>query len=102
MPIAQFQPYLLFDGRCDEALTFYQRALGAEVTMLMRYKESPDPTMCPPGAGDKVMHSTFRVGDAVAMASDGRNEGAAALRGVRPVPRRVRRRRGRAVVRRAR
>jgi PhnB protein len=61
--------------RGDEALTFYRRALGAEVTMLMRYKESPDPTMCPSGAGDKVMHAAVRIGDTVAMASDGRNEG---------------------------
>ena len=87
MPITQFQPYLFFDGRCDEALTFYKRALGAGVTMLMRYKKSPDPTMCPPGAGDKVMHSTCRIGDTVAMASDGRNEGGRASR-ASPVPRR--------------
>ena len=50
----QVQPYLFFDGRCEEAADFYRRALGAEVTMLMRFKDSPDPGMCPPGAGDKV------------------------------------------------
>lgn len=68
------QSYLFFNGRCDEALTFYKEALGAEVEFLMRYKDSPepcDPSKIPPGFADKVMHSSFRVGDAVLMASDG-------------------------------
>jgi PhnB protein len=55
----QVQPYLFFDGRCEEAVEFYRRALGAEVTMLMRFKDSPEPHepgMVPPGAADKVMH----------------------------------------------
>jgi PhnB protein len=66
------QPYLFFDGRCDEALDFYQRALGAEVITLMRFKESPDPSSAPAGSADKVMHASFRIGDATVMASDGR------------------------------
>lgn len=68
------QSYLFFNGRCDEALAFYKEALGAEVEFLMRYKDSPepcDPGKIPPGFDDKVMHSSFRVGDAVLMASDG-------------------------------
>jgi PhnB protein len=69
------QPYLFFDGRCEEALEFYRKALGAEVTMLMRFKESPDPAMSPPGAGEKVMHAAFRIGEATLMASDGRCAG---------------------------
>lgn len=71
------QPYLCFDGRCEEALDFYRRALGAEVTMLMRFKDSPDKDMCPGGAapGDKIMHSAFRIGASTIMATDGRNEG---------------------------
>jgi PhnB protein len=68
----QVQPYLFFEGRCDEALAFYCKALGAELTMLMRYKESPDPTMCTAGSEDKVMHSSFRIGDTTICASDGR------------------------------
>jgi PhnB protein len=68
----QIQPYLSFDGSCDEALAFYQKALDAEVTMLMRFKEAPDPAMVSPGNADKVMHAAFRVGDTVVMASDGR------------------------------
>jgi PhnB protein len=67
-------PYLTFAGRCEEALEFYKKALGAEVEMLMRFNESPDPT--PPGmlqAGfeKKIMHASFRVRGALLMASDG-------------------------------
>jgi PhnB protein len=70
----QVQPYLFFDGRCEEALEFYRTALGAEVSFMMRYKESPEPPppgMVPPGSEDKVMHATFRVGDSQVMAADG-------------------------------
>jgi PhnB protein len=75
MPTNQIQPYLFFDGRCEEALEFYRRAVGAEVSALMRFKESPDPGMTMPGAADKVMHASFRVGDSTVMASDGRCQG---------------------------
>jgi PhnB protein len=71
----QVQPYLFFDGRCEEAVEFYREALGAEVTMLMRFMDSPEPPqpgMCPPGSDDKVMHTSFRIGDTTVMASDGR------------------------------
>ena len=71
----QVQPYLFFDGRCDEAIEFYRSALGAEVTGLMRFKDSPEPPqpgMVPPGAENKVMHASFRIGDTTVMASDGR------------------------------
>jgi PhnB protein len=69
---AQVQPYLNFDGRCDEALDFYRRALGAEVTMLMRFKDSPAPAdpSCGPVSPDKVMHASFRIGATELMASD--------------------------------
>lgn len=70
----QVQPYLFFEGRCEEAIEFYRSALGAEVTMLMRFKDSPEPPnpeMCPPGADDKVLHASFRIGDTEVMASDG-------------------------------
>lgn len=69
----QVQPYLFFDGRCEEALEFYRTKLGAEVTALMRFKDSPQPP--PPGTTppppEKVMHSSFRIGDTTLMASDG-------------------------------
>jgi PhnB protein len=69
------EPYLTFDGRCEEAIEFYKSALGAEVTMLMRFKDSPEshpPGMVPPGAENKVMHASLRIGDSTVMASDGR------------------------------
>lgn len=78
------QPYMFFDGRCEEALDFYRRRLNAEVTMLLRYKESPDPPqpgMVPAGCGDKIMHSSFRVGDTTVMASDGRCQGQPVFQG---------------------
>jgi PhnB protein len=82
MPSAtQIQPYLFFDGRCEEALEFYRRTLGAEVTALMRFKESPDPGMTPPGAGDKVMHAAVRIGESTIMASDGQCGGQAKFEG---------------------
>ena len=74
----QVQPYLFFDGRCEEAIEFYRGALGAEVAMLMRFKDSPEPHqegMLPPGGENKVMHASFRVGDTTVMASDGRCQG---------------------------
>ncbi|HVL77025.1 MAG TPA: VOC family protein [Noviherbaspirillum sp.] len=67
----KIQPYLFFNGRCEEAIRFYQEVLGAEITALMRYKESPDPAMTPPGAEDKIMHASVRIGDTELMASDG-------------------------------
>lgn len=79
------QPYLFFEGRCEEALEFYRRTLGAEVTALMRYEDSPEsqpPGMLPPGSGDKVMHANFRVGESVLMASDGNCGGNPGFQGI--------------------
>ena len=74
------QPYLFFDGRCDEAIKFYGKALGAETTMLMRFKDSPDPQSkegCGPGMDDKVMHANVKIRDTQIMMSDGRCQGEA-------------------------
>ena len=68
------QPYLFFNGQCEAALAFYQQAVGAEIDMLMRFSESPDPTppdLVPTEWGNKVMHCSFRIGHTVVMASDG-------------------------------
>jgi PhnB protein len=70
----QVQPYLFFDGRCEEAIEFYKKALGAKVEMLMRFKDSPEPPqpgMHPPGSDNKIMHATLRIGETTVMASDG-------------------------------
>ena len=77
----QVQPYLFFDGRCEEALEFYKSALGAEVQMLMRFRDNPEPQANPTGAADKVMHTSFRVGDTTVMASDGRCLGQPSFQG---------------------
>lgn len=77
----QIQPYLSFDGRCEEALEFYRKAIGAEVMMLMRFKDSPEPGQCGPAPGDKVMHASVRIGDSMIMASDGRCEGRLSFQG---------------------
>lgn len=80
----QVQSYLFFDGRCEEAVEFYKKALGAKVEMLMRFRESPDPPppgMVPPGFDDKVMHTSLRIGDTVVMASDGCTDGKADFKG---------------------
>ena len=79
----QIQPYLFFDGRCEEAIEFYKRALGVEVTMLMRFKEMPDPPpgSIPPGAEDKVMHASLQIGDATVLVSDGQCQGQASFQG---------------------
>jgi PhnB protein len=74
---AIIQPYLFFDGKCEEAIEFYKKVLGAEVDMLLRYKDSPEPP--PPGCGptdpNKVMHASFRIGETQIRASDGRATG---------------------------
>ena len=80
----QVQPYLFFDGRCEEAIEFYKKALGAKVEMLMRFKDSPDPPppgMVPPGSENKVMHASLRIGDTTVMASDGGCQGKPSFQG---------------------
>ena len=75
---AVIEPYLFFRGRCEEAVKFYQKALGAEVQMMLRYKESPEPPppgMMPANWGEKIMHSSMKIGQTVVMASDGCGEG---------------------------
>jgi PhnB protein len=69
------QPYLFFEGRCDEAIEFYKKALGAQVNMLMRFKDSPEPPKegcMPAGSENKVMHATLKIGETTVFASDGR------------------------------
>jgi len=79
------QAYLMFNGRTEEAIAFYKKAVGAEVTMLMRFREAPDqppPGMIPDNWGDKIMHSSFKVGDAELMASDGCQSDGTAFAGI--------------------
>ena len=67
----QVQPYLFFEGRCEEAIDFYRKAVDAKVDVIMRYKEAPPAPGTPTPPGDKVMHAAFKVGDTQVLASDG-------------------------------
>jgi PhnB protein len=66
------EPYLFFEGRCEEAVEFYTKAVGAEVVMMMRFKDSPEPEACAGVPPEKIMHVTLRIGGNSVMASDGR------------------------------
>lgn len=87
------QPYLSFEGRCEEALNFYRDTLGAEITAMMRFRDAPPmgggeaegcaggPATPPPG--DKVMHSAFKLGSTEIMATDGMcNAAGAGFKGI--------------------
>jgi len=79
------QPYLSFEGRCEEALEFYGGAIGAKVAMLMRFKDSPDPNMSAglqPGHENKILHCAFQVGDSTLFGSDGRCSGKPNFQGI--------------------
>ena len=77
------QPYLSFEGRAEEAIEFYKKAVGAKVTMMMRNKESPEqPPMMPPNSGDKIMHCAMSIGDSVVMATDGMISGKSKFDGI--------------------
>ncbi len=79
----QIEPYLNFDGRCDEAIEFYKSALGAKVTMLSRFKDCPDPQMkLDDRSADKVMHGSLRIGESTIFVSDGRCLGTARFEGI--------------------
>lgn len=72
------QPYLFFEGSCEAAVEFYKRAVGAEIKLLVRIKDAPDPppaSMVPPGSENKILHVTLQIGDSQLLASDGRCSG---------------------------
>ena len=78
-------PYLYFEGRCHEALRFYEKALGAEITAVLRFDQSPEPHppgVLAPGAEKNVMHAEFRIGGTTLFASDGPRIGQAKFEGI--------------------
>jgi PhnB protein len=75
-------PYLNFDGRCEEALEFYKKSVGAKVDMMMRCKEAPEPGQIKPGLEDKILHSSFTLGKSMIMASDGYNQNSPNFNGI--------------------
>ena len=79
------QPYLDFGGKCEQAIEFYKKALGAKVEAVMRFKDAPDPEMlkmCPPGSDDKIMHASLTFGKSVVMMSDGMGTGTPKFAGI--------------------
>jgi PhnB protein len=80
------QPYLCFEGRCEEALDFYKQAIGAEVTCMMRFKDAPPGAAneCggPPPPPEKIMHASFKIGESMLMASDGQCTGQSSFAGI--------------------
>jgi PhnB protein len=78
----QVQPYLSFEGRCDEAIEFYKKAVDAKVDMVMRFKEAPDQSMMSPGTGEKVMHAAVHIGNTQILMSDGRCQGSPNFTGI--------------------
>ena len=77
----QLQPYLFFEGRCEEAARFYEGAVRAKIERLIRFKDSPDPTLCPSDDANKIMHMTLQIGDQTVMASDGQGHGSPVFQG---------------------
>jgi PhnB protein len=80
----QIQPYLFFDGRCEEAIEFYRKTLGAEAVMLLRWKDCPEPAqpgMIPPGSENKIMHGRVKIGGSTVLMSDGECRGKAEFQG---------------------
>ena len=77
----QLQPYIFFDGRCEEAARFYEGAIGAKIGKLIRFNESPDPSVCGSADPNKVMHMTLQIGDQTIMASDGECQGSPTYQG---------------------
>ena len=86
----QVQPYIFFEGRCEEAVNFYKSALNAEITMMMRHNENPEPQAAAAGSGpnvskikgDSIMHASFKIGDTEVMASDGMASGKPEFKGI--------------------
>jgi PhnB protein len=76
------QPYIFFNGKCEEALEFYKQALGAKVTGLMRFKDNPDPAMNPPNSEEKIMHAAVSIGETDLLVSDGECGGSPNIQGV--------------------
>ncbi|MDO9412144.1 MAG: VOC family protein [Pseudolabrys sp.] len=78
----KISPYLMFDGRTEEAIEFYKKNLGATVSMLMRFKEAPPEANCDPSSYEKIMHAAFEIGGNQIMASDGDCSGKGEFKGI--------------------
>jgi PhnB protein len=66
----RLNPYLHFNGQCEQAFAFYEKCLGAKIVMLMTYGNSPMAAQAPPGWQEKIVHATLTVGDQVLQGAD--------------------------------
>jgi PhnB protein len=68
--MTQLDNYLFFDGKCAEAMRFYERTLGGTIEAMFTYGDSPQPEHCPANAADLIMHARLLIGGRALMASD--------------------------------
>ena len=66
----QMNPYLSFNGRCEEAFNFYQQCLGGEIGAIFRYAGTPMSGEVPADWQEKIMHGSITIGEQVLMAAD--------------------------------
>ena len=66
----QLNPYLLFNGNCEEALKFYEQAIGGKIESINKFAGSPSAEHVPAEWGDKVLHATMKIDGNLLMASD--------------------------------
>jgi PhnB protein len=66
----QVNPYIFFNGNCQEALNYYQKVLGARIEAVLLYETGPDDMPTPPEWKKKVMHAKITIDGEVLMASD--------------------------------
>ena len=66
----KLNPYLSFNGQCEEAFRFYEKCLGGRVVFMKTYRDSPMAEQTPPGWAGKIMHATFAFGDQILSGAD--------------------------------
>ncbi len=76
----QVTPYVHFNGRCEEVLKFYEKALGAKINYVYRYKDAPPnpstgKTGVDPDKAEWIMHANLQIGESQLMAADGPGSG---------------------------
>ena len=63
-------PYLIFDGRCEEAFRFYEKCFKGKIIAMLTHKGTPAEAHVPAAWIDKILHARLDIGDQVLMASD--------------------------------
>jgi PhnB protein len=65
-----FVPYLAFDGECETAFKFYEKALKGEIIAMLRLADAPSDVPRTPETANRVMHARLKIGDRVLMGGD--------------------------------